>query len=125
MSNTFLLKNSLGQIAGFLMQNDKGIVYKIDQKIGDEVEIVFRLDDDTLERKYVVLDGKEGILSGCIKKITGVVVIAENEDVLFRAGDDFHISVRKNKAQPRVIIKADELKFKQRNKCAKKKQVTT
>ena len=108
MSNTFLLKNSLGQIAGFLMQNDKGIVYKIDQKIGDEVELVFRLDDDTLERKYVVLDGKEGILSGCIKKITGVVVIAENEDVLFRAGDDFHISVRKNKAQPRVIIKADE-----------------
>ena len=89
MGNTFLLKTALGEIAGFLVQNDKNIVYKLDQKTGDAIEIVLRLDDGTLEHKRIAPDGKEGTLHSAGKKIKGVAVTAPNEEVILRAGERF------------------------------------
>ena len=81
MGNTFLLKNTLGQIAGFLVQKDTEIVYKFDPKTREETEIIFQFDDGTLEHKRIAFSGMEGSLHCVGKKIKGVAVTAPNEEV--------------------------------------------
>ena len=92
MGNTFLLKNALGQIAGFLVQKDTEIVYKFDPKTREETEIIFQFDDGTLEHKRIAFSGKEGSLHSVGKKIKGVAVTAPDEEVILRAGEHFQIT---------------------------------